>query len=259
MNPRHQPWQGCTLPLSYARKRIANKVRFRDSNQRKNKLQSLLISDRLITYATKPLFKLPYLMKKLFLTAILILATSCVETVIVGSAVTGTLVIRDKTMENTKSDISISTELGVKFLENGLKNPGNSIDVTVNEGRVLLTGLVRNPDKATLAGEIAWKVSGVKEVIDEVQLSQSDHIRPRDITNAAADYLITAQIEAKLLFSKRITSVNYQITTVAGTVYLLGVANSDEELQKVSSIISKNRGVKKVVNHAILIGDARRR
>jgi osmotically-inducible protein OsmY len=39
---------------------------------------------------------------------------------------------------------------------------------------------------------------------------------------------------------------------------LLGVAQSDEEMRKVFSAVSKIRGVKKVVNHVILVSDARR-
>ena len=198
-------------------------------------------------------------MKNFALLAFLLFSTSCVETVVVGSAVTGTLVVREKSMEDTRNDIFISTEIGSQLLSNGLKNPGNSIDVTVNEGRVLLTGLVRDSDKAAQAVEIAWKVRGVKEVIDEVQLADSSKIRPRDFSIASKDYFITSQIESKLLFTKRITSVNYQVTTVAGTVYLLGVSDSEAEIQKVVGIASKIKGVKRVVNHVILVSDARRK
>lgn len=197
-------------------------------------------------------------MRYFLLSLFLLFTTSCVETLVVGSAATGTVVVREKDMENTKNDIFISTEIGAQLLSHGLKNPGNSIDVTVNEGRVLLTGLVRDGDKANQAVDLAWKVKGVKEVIDEVQLASDGKLKPRDFVAATRDYTITWQIEAKLLFTKRITSVNYQITTVAGVVYLFGVSDSDAEMQKVLAIISKVKGVKKVVNHAILVSDARR-
>jgi osmotically-inducible protein OsmY len=198
-------------------------------------------------------------MKNFLLIISLIFTASCVETVAVGSLATGTIVVREKSIEDTKNDIIISTEIGSQLLANGLKNPGNSIDVTVNEGRVLLTGLVRDSDKAALAVDIAWRVKGVKEVIDEVQLADDKKLRPRDFTSASKDYFITWQIETKLLFAKRITSVNYQVTTVAGVVYLFGVSDSDAEMQKVLAIVSKVKGVKKVVNHVILVSDARRK
>jgi len=198
-------------------------------------------------------------LRNLLIATSLFILSSCVETVLVGTATTGTLTVREKTIDDTRKDIVISSAIATKFLENGLKNPGNSIDVTVNEGRVLLTGIARDPDKANKASELAWKVAGVKEVIDEIQLAKDSKMHFYDFANASSDYFISWQIETKLFLSKDISSVNYQITTVAKTVYLLGVAQSQEEMDKVLSIISKVKGVKKVVNHAILVGDARRK
>lgn len=188
----------------------------------------------------------------------LIFSTSCVETVVLGSAATGVVVVREKTAANTAKDLLIATKLTAKFIANGLKNPGNSIEFNVDEGRVLLTGIARNVKKANLASELAWKISDVKEVIDEIQLRE-DSVHFRDISSAAADYAITTTIETKLLFNHNIPSVNYQITTVDGVVYLLGVASNQRELDYVLSVISKIRGVEKVINHAILLNDPRRR
>lgn len=189
---------------------------------------------------------------------ILFTATSCVETVVVGSLATGTVMVRDKSFVNTKKDIVISTKVASEFLGNGLKNFGNSVDVTVNEGRVLLTGIVRNSEKAKLASELAWKVAGVKEVIDEIQVKYDKKVRFKDYTTAFYDYTITTAIESKMLFDKKILTLNYQTTTVAGTVYLLGVAQDEIEKRKVLSLAAKVRGVKKVVDHIILADDSRR-
>lgn len=184
---------------------------------------------------------------------------SCVETVVVGSVFAGGFVVREKSFNSTRYDIVISTKLGSQFFENGLKNPGNSIDVTVNEGRVLLTGIARDGAKAKLAQELAWKVSGVKEVIDEIQIREDEKMHMRDVSSAMRDYIITGEIEAKILMGRNITSMNFQVTTVDNTVYLLGVATDETEMRRVLSIASKIRGVEKVVNHAILRNDSRRR
>ncbi len=196
---------------------------------------------------------------KLFCVFALIFASSCVETVIVGSVAGGALVVREKSLNDTRSDIMISTQLGAKFVANGLKNPGNSIDITVNEARVLLTGIARDPEKAKLAQELAWKVKGVKEVIDEIQVHTDGEFHLRDFSTAFRDYLITSEIESRLLFARDISTINFQVTTVDGTVYLLGVADDDFEMRRVLAIVSKTRGVVKVVNHAILEDDSRRR
>ena len=196
--------------------------------------------------------------KKIIASLFLILfANACVETVVVGTAATAVMIKREKTFSDTKDDVKISTYLAAKFIKNGLKTPGNSIDITINEGRVLLTGIVRDDKKAKLATELAWKVRGVKEVIDEIKVTE-DAITAKDFTKGFRDYVITTQINTKMLFSKKVASVNYKVTTVAKTVYLLGVSKDDAEMRNALSIAAKTSGVRKVVNHLILANDSRR-
>jgi osmotically-inducible protein OsmY len=195
---------------------------------------------------------------KILLISLVFFLTSCVETIVVGS-LTGTgLMAREKSVINTKNDIIIATKLGSEFIVNGLKNPGNSIDITVNERRVLLTGIARDSQKAKLAQDLAWKISGVREVIDEIQIHADGEFHLHDFSTAASDYIITAKIETKLLFAADVSSINYQITTVDRTVYVLGVAIDEEEMGRVLSIAAKTRGAEKIVNHVILKNDKRR-
>jgi osmotically-inducible protein OsmY len=183
---------------------------------------------------------------------------SCVETVVVGSVAGGAISIREKSFSNTQKDVAIATKLAANFLSNGLKNIGNSVDISVNEGRVLLTGIVRDANKAKLAQDLAWKITDVKEVIDEIQIGQ-EKLRPRDFSSALVDYFITLQLENKIFFNKNLHSINYKITTVNQTVYFLGIALDDAEMQNALDIASKINGVKKVVNHLVLVNDVKRR
>ncbi len=198
--------------------------------------------------------KISLIFSLLFLT----FSTACVETVVVGTIATGAVITREKNLTSTRDDMIISTQAGVSLVENGLKNVGNMVDVTVNEGRVLLTGIVRDSTKAKLASELVWKVQGVKEVIDEIQLRDGVKMKPKDFSIGFFDYIITSTIEAKMLINKKVSTYNYQITTVNKTVYLLGVAGNSDEMDAVLSIASKTSGVKKVVNHIILLNDSRR-
>ena len=194
----------------------------------------------------------------LFLVFSLFSLSSCVETVVLGTAATATVMLREKTLEDTGQDVAIVSKIETQFLKVGLKNPGNSIDVTVNEGRVLLTGVVRNLEKAKIASQVVWKVEGVKEVIDEVQ-AETDSLRPRDFSKSAKDYFLTLRVELALLFAREIATVNYKVTTVRGVVYVIGVAQDDSEMKRALGKIAKIRGVKKIVNYVILANDARRR
>lgn len=192
------------------------------------------------------------------LLSVLFLTSSCVEAVVLGTATSGTVVARDKSFKDTTSDISISTKVATKFLLHGLKNYGDTVDVTVNEGRVLLTGIVRDLAKAKSASELAWKVKGVKEVIDEIQVREDDYVHLRDYSTSISDYSITSIIESKMLFDKKIMTLNYQTTTVAGTVYFLGVAQNSAEKRRLFAIASRVKGVKQVVDHVLLASDNRR-
>lgn len=189
---------------------------------------------------------------------ILLSLSSCVETVVVSSVVGAKISIREKTFNDTQKDWLIASRLKTMYLANGLNNFSNSADITVNEGRVLLTGVIREPQKAKLAQELAWKVSDVKEVIDEFQILDKP-LRPRDFSSAIIDGLITLELESRMILNEQLKSINYKITTVNRVVYLLGVVEDDGEMQNVLDFVAKTKGVEKVVNHLLLINDVKRR
>ncbi len=196
--------------------------------------------------------------KIILLTIGLFSLTSCVETIVISTGVGGGLAYREKTIDDTRDDLKIATKIGLNFISKGLKNPGNSIDITVNESRVMLTGIVRDPAKAKLAQELCWQVKGVNEVIDEIQIREDGKFKLADIGSAFYDYIITAEIETKFALAKDLRTLNYQVTTVNNEVYLLGVAIDEKEMNRAVSIASKVNGVNKVVNHIILANDSRR-
>ena len=96
-----------------------------------------------------------------------------------------------------------------------------NIDVEVSQGRVLLTGTVENIDLKIEATRIAWGVNGVKTVINEIQISNSD-----SILNFADDLVISTKILGKLMLEEEINSLNYNIETVNKLVYIIGIARN---------------------------------
>ena len=196
-------------------------------------------------------------MKKYSIILSLFLITSCVETVLVSTVATGIVVTRNKSINDTKKDIIIAAKIDQQFIKNGLKSPANKIGVTVNEQRVLLTGLVDDTNIIKKANELSWKVSGVKEVIDEIQSSKK-----KNFFNMFGGYIIdssiTAQIKTKMLFDSNITNPNFTIITINRICYAIGIAKNNKELKSVNDIIAKTTGVKKVISHIILSSDQRR-
>ena len=91
---------------------------------------------------------------------------------------------------------------------------------------------------------LAWKPKGVKQVINEIKVAESQGIK-----GFARDTWITTRLRATLLFNKHVQSLNYTIDTVQGTVYLMGVADSQEELNKATELARTTPDVKQVVSY----------
>ena len=205
----------------------------------------------------KPLIS-KLLKHKLLFSLILILSlNSCVETIVVGTVAGSQFALRDKDLNDTVDDLNITSKIVEKFTFAGLKNPGNAIDVMVNEKRVLLTGIVSDEKLAKKANELAWKVGGVIEVIDEIQVAKNGSSL-NGFRTYAQDAIITSQIESRGFFTRNISLVNVKINTVNGVVYLLGIAKNEREINKVTGFIASIKGVQKVVSHVIIADDERR-
>ncbi len=187
-------------------------------------------------------------MKKYLLITTLFLTSACVETVVLGGVTTGVIINQEKSVSDTKNDLIIETKIQEQFALEGLKNPINSIGVTVDEQRVLLTGSVDNEKIISKANEIAWRVSGVKEVIDEIQFNEKKTALNTTL-NYVADTAITAEINSKLLFNKKVSSSNLEVITVNKIVYLIGIAKNKSELSIANDIAAKTPGVQKVISH----------
>jgi osmotically-inducible protein OsmY len=75
----------------------------------------------------------------------------------------------------------------------------------------------------------------------------------------ATDTWITTQLKARLLRDTGVSAINYTVETVNGVVYLLGIAQSQEELDRVTGHARNIKSVTKVVSHVVLKDDPKRR
>ena len=127
------------------------------------------------------------------------------------------------------------------------------VGIEAHEGRVLLTGVVPAPDDRVEAVRQAWQAKGVLEVINEVQVSDR-----AGIVDYLKDVKITSQLRFQMLRDRDISDVNYTAGTVNGIVYLMGIARSRPELDKVTTHARNIAGVQKVISHVRLSGGDRR-
>jgi osmotically-inducible protein OsmY len=118
------------------------------------------------------------------------------------------------------------------------------LDVTVYEGRVLLTGNAPTPGMKARAQELASGVAGVRMVYNEIEVATRE-----TAWNTAKDAWITSQVRSDLIFDSHIRSVNYTVETVNQSVYLIGSARSQAELDRATTKARYVPGVKRVVSY----------
>ncbi len=184
-------------------------------------------------------------MKRVLAAALLLTsATGCIPVVAGGAATGGYVGAQERSVGTSIDDRVIWTEIKHYFLQADVYELLNAVNVEVNEGRVLLTGSVINPQTRQRAVELAWRPKGVKEVINEIQITDKQSIK-----SFATDSWITSQLKSKMVLDKNIRSINYSVETINGIVYLMGIAKDEQELNAVTNIASTIRGVSQVISH----------
>jgi len=159
-----------------------------------------------------------------------------------GATVTN-MAMEERGFVNSAKDKVIWVEISNHLLDRDQKLFSN-IDVQVHEGRVLLTGFVQKPEDRVEATRIAWIPDGVREVVDEIKLGRS-----LDAGDFAEDVWLIQQIRLKLMVDRDIRAINYSVDCIRSTVYLMGVARTPAELQRVIDHVRDVPYVRAVVNH----------
>lgn len=173
--------------------------------------------------------------------------TGCTAAIIGTATVTtiaGVANRQERSIGIIVDDTIIKAKIKNKFRKADFKNLFLVVSVKSVDRSVVLTGVVDDPKLRVDAVRLAWSVKGVKTVSDEIQIS-SKHQNDSYFKDAA----ITVSIKSKLILNKYIKSLNYNIQTVNGIVYVIGIAKNQDELDLVLDIVSRASGVKKVINY----------
>ncbi len=169
-----------------------------------------------------------------------------------AGATAGVAAAEERGLKGAGNDALIRVEINEAWITEDF-DTFNRLNLQIYEGRVLISGRVPNQANADRAVELAWKAEDVREVINEIEIAEGGGLE--DFAN---DALINARLDSELLFDSEISSINYSTRSVAGTVYLLGVAQDREELDRVFRVARAVPNVKRVVSHVILKDDPRR-
>ena len=157
----------------------------------------------------------------------------------------------EKGITTSVSDGLVFTKIQDRFLKTDA-TLSQFVDVNVNDGAVLLTGKVKTPEEKVLATKLTWEVRGVREVVNEIQVIDKSSIK-----DVAKDLSASAQLRGKLIADTSVSSLNFSIDVVDGTVYLSGVAADAEEMNRVVSHARELRFTQQVVNYITLRTDQR--
>jgi osmotically-inducible protein OsmY len=153
---------------------------------------------------------------------------------------------QERGVSGAVGDLEIQTDVERAFVDNG---PGlrEGITTTVYQGRAMLTGRVAMPDMKARAVQVAGRVPGVKALYDEVEVTT-----PGSTWDATKDAWITARLRSEMMLDPDIRSGNYTIDTSNGSVYLIGSARTQAELELATRIARYIPGVKRVVSYVEL-------
>lgn len=179
--------------------------------------------------------------------------SGCAAAAIGAGGEAAVVVAQERSVGNAVDDTGILIKIKNLFAKQDFKDLLINVEIKVVEGRVLLTGNVDKAESQVEAVRLAWQVEGVREVINEIQINNK-----AGFGNYARDVWISAQIRSRLLFEKYVHSINYSVITVNQTVYLMGIAQNEDELRRVTHVASTTSYVAKVVSYVRLKSDPNR-
>lgn len=127
----------------------------------------------------------------------------------------------------------------------------SDVDLTIYEGRLMLTGTMRSDSGRKKLVETAMTADGVKQVIDEIFVGDRT-----SFGQGFEDSRIDQTIRAKFLTSGDIRNANFKVSVSGGVVYVIGVAETEAELNAALEAARSVAGVSKVVSHVVYRGAA---
>ena len=149
----------------------------------------------------------------------------------------------DKTLSESWDDASIKLGIKEKYFSYDA-TLFTRIDVEVELGRVLLTGVVPFGDMKLEAVRLAWQQEGVLEVLNEISIDTG-----YGLDDIAKDKLISTQLFTKIITDSEIKKFKYDYEVQKQIVYLFGVSNDQTEISRVIDHAKSIKGVLDIINY----------
>jgi osmotically-inducible protein OsmY len=157
---------------------------------------------------------------------------------------------QERGVDGATNDMTIKTNIESELIKRDPQLQAG-ITTTVYGGRVLLTGRAASPEMKAAAGQLAGGARDVRALYDEIEVAPGE-----TAWDDAKDAWITARVRSEMVVDVDVRSVNYTIDTANGSVYLIGSARSQAELDRATRIARYVPGVKRVVSYVEIRGGA---
>ena len=170
------------------------------------------------------------------------LLSSCSQVIVGGATSTSMIIVQERSSKQAAIDILIKAKIEEAMFSNDYDKLFSKVRVIVYEGRVLLVGTVVEESIKETANQISWNTKNVNEVANYITIGKNDLI------DYVKDTRISLELRAKMLTDKKVSEVNFSVTTENRILYLVGVAQNNKELNSVIEHASNIAGVKKIIN-----------
>ena len=181
---------------------------------------------------------------------IFLFLSGCAGAIVGGAATLGLAGVQERSIKDAAIDLEIELLIQDNMFREDTEKMFSAIDVIVIEQRVLLVGNVVNEKIRDKAAAIAWETNKVKEVLNEVTINEN-----LNLVSSAKDARISLNLSGLLIGDSNISDINFSHSVSGQTIYIIGIAENDSELNNVLNHARTIQGVKKVVSHIILKND----
>lgn len=176
----------------------------------------------------------------------------CAATAVGAGVVAAGAAMQERTMGDAVDDTRIRVAINERWLSysEAMVHP---LDMMVQEGRVLLVGIVPRADWKAQAVALAQSVEGVREVIDEIELGPG-----RSLQESLSDQRIASAFNIRLVGNPIINPLNYSFEVINGRLFMIGIASSGPELEQALLEARGIRGVSEVISYVRVVPASQR-
>ena len=190
--------------------------------------------------------------RNIYFLLIILLLTGCVGYTSTGVLGTGVSIAYDPRTLGTQIDDSMMQK-NIRAKVVAMK-PSYIISVKtkVLDGRIFLTGKVDTVEDKLKITKLAWETKGARSVKNDLRIKEKFNFQ-----QSTKDALITSQLRAAMVISKKIKSPNFDIDTYKNKIYIYGIASNEEERNEVLNEAKQILDVEDVIASILLVEDLR--